>query len=170
MYNRLASGSCSESGAASLNNSFWPLVYDTTELVHVQPVTAILASMAQCLCPLPAFSPMLPLWTTLTKCLQQLGRLQSLLGSREARQWSQESSFPAKGSMAVPAGYGARQKDASAAGLGTGSQEDRGQWCTGSSAHLCSSPLCGSLWPYCFYFTWRGILQELLHSSKGHAL
>lgn len=120
MYSRLASVSCSESGAASLNNSSWPLVYDTTELVHVQPITAILGSMVQCLSPLPASSPVLPLWTTLTKCLQQLGMLQSLLGSREARQRSQESSFPAKRSMAVPAGCGARQKDASAAGLGTG--------------------------------------------------
>lgn len=72
--------------------------------------------------------------------------------------------------MTVPAGHGARQEGASAAGLGTGSQEDGGQWCAGSSARLCSSLLCGSLLPYCFYFTRRGILPGLLHSSKGHAL
>lgn len=143
MYIQSTNGSRRESVVTSLNNSLWPLVCDTTEHVHVLPVTAIPGPTAQCLCPLPASFPISPLRTALAMSLQQLGRVQSLPSSWEAEK---------PGSKARRAGFQCRETWPRLLAMESGrrmpQQQDLGQGLrrTGVRRKLCTPPLLTGVW------------------------
>lgn len=166
-YNQSVKSSSSESVATPPNNIPWPLLYGTTATSMsclLQP------SWHQCfrhLCPLLPHPPMSHLWIALAMFLQQPG------GSRAFPFPTKQKSLVTKPEELFSCGgecdY-ACWSWSQVGGCCSSRAWDRRQWCTGSSAYLCSSPLRGSLLTCCFYFIRRQNLPDLLHSSRAHTL
>lgn len=143
MYSQSTNSSCRESAVTSLNNSFWLLICDTTERVHVLPVTAIPGPMAQCLCPLPASSPLSPLWTILATSLQQFGRLQGPPSSWEAEKphsKARRAGFQCREAWPWPLAMESGRRVPPQQGLGQGLRR------TGMHGKLCTPMLFTAVW------------------------